>query len=1113
MTRFKYFLFGSPRLERDGVVIKISRRKALALLSYLAATGKSHARDSLAALFWPDHSQSKARVALSRHLSYLNKILGAEALALETESVALRDNFWLDVAEFAAVLAAHPTVTAHDLPTVQAAIDLYQADFLAGFSLPDCPDFDDWQAFQSESLRQILRAALEKMALTQAALHDNENAIATARRWLALDPLDEAAHRTLMQLYAQSGQQAAALRQYEQCRQVLADELDAPPAAETTELAERIRAGDYRRETWEQASRGDVDISPPLPLTPVSKHPLVGHNLPAQTIPFIGRERELAELTHRLTNPDTRLVTILGPGGMGKTRLARQVGRRLLGQFADGIWFLSLAAVDADTFGPAFNPLLNGLAGLFGLRLHGGSSPQEQVLAYLQDRQMLLIIDNLEHLIADSEVISQLISNATRITVLTTSRERLNLQEEWLFPLEGLALTSPGEGAVAPSLGGIKGGLSEAVQLFKQTARRMQPEFDLSPNLPKIAQICHLVEGMPLGIELAASWVRYMSPAEIAQEIEKDIDFLASRVRNLPARHRSLRAVFDHSWQLLSPQEQAVLSQLVVFRGGFRSAEAQAVMGASRLMLTGLVDKTLVSVSAEGRYDLHERLRQYLLEKLREDLPVYQAAHDRHSHVYLALLQLDPAELSKQTTLQRLMEDFDNIRAAWHWAIDHAHWSTIRCARRGVHTFCLHKGWFLEENELNERTISCLKHRLAQPGVPPEAEVETEIPILLAAMHCQHIETQGRLGIHDPTRQTMLDKNLNILRALGPTAYPELVDGLIGAAFPQLRRLVDGHETNRRYSQEALTLCQSIGDQFGQRVALRGLGFAAVFAGQFERAASYADQILALAESYTYTGLSMRGHIAIARGDYPLAEEYKRQCYHLAVSIDPYFPAMPFFLADLANIARLQGDYAQATAYLQQAATIEHTLGQGHPAGLRHFRHHEVLLVSGYLAETQGDLLAAREAFAEIWQQDQGQSHYSPAALIGLGWVALQSEDWSDARHHFATALPLIIKLQTAPQALDALAGVAHLQAHLDQPVQALTLIGLVHHHPGSYRECKDRLAGLEADLRSALAPEQVQAALARGQAGELWETVAAVQTELNALRLPDVIPSIPNSR
>ncbi|MEZ4708149.1 MAG: BTAD domain-containing putative transcriptional regulator [Caldilineaceae bacterium] len=825
MATCKLFLFGTPRLERDGAVVKLPQRKALALLAYLAATGKMHARDTLATLFWPDHAQSEARLALSRRLSELNQRLPAGTLLLEAETVALAGDLWVDVAEFEATLAAHPTVTADNLPVLQAAVELYTADFLAGFTLPDSPDFDDWQAFHSESLRQSLRTALEKIAWAQAATDDAEQAIAAARRWLALDPLDENAQRALIQLYAQSGQQAAALRQYEQCRHLLQEELGVPPAAETTALVEGIRRGEVRQAGKVTGGQGDNLNLPTAELATVPADPLVNrkskivnHNLPTQTTPFIGRERELTELTARLTDPATRLVTIIGPGGMGKTRLAQQVGQRLLDQvadhFPDGVWFLSLAAVDAGSFGPALNPLVNGLAGLFGLRLHGGISPQEQLAAYLQGRRLLFILDNLEHLIDESEVISQLLAGAPGISVLVTSRERLNLQEEWLFPLEGLALP---QDPIAQGTGAGESGAetTEAVQFFQQSAARLQPAFDLPPNLHAVTQICHLVEGLPLGIELAASWIRYMAPVEIVQEIEKDIDFLATSVRNLPARHRSLRSVFDHSWRLLSPQEQAVLPQLAIFRGGFRPAEAQTVTGASRLLLTGLVDKSLVSVSIDGRYDLHERLRQYLLEKLREELAVYQAANDRHSQVYLALLQLERTEFNRQSTLQRLTADFDNIRAAWHWALDHNNWSVIRQSRRGLHFFCLHKGWYLEENEFYERTLSRLQQRSAQLESSAETGLETEAAIemqlLSIALHCHRSEMQVVLGAHDPARQTMLAEKLNILCALGPTAHPELVDVLAGATVPHLLRLVDGHAAQQRYGQELLTLAQTLG--------------------------------------------------------------------------------------------------------------------------------------------------------------------------------------------------------------------------------------------------------------------------------------------------------------
>jgi tetratricopeptide (TPR) repeat protein len=416
----------------------------------------------------------------------------------------------------------------------------------------------------------------------------------------------------------------------------------------------------------------------------------------------------------------------------------------------------------------------------------------------------------------------------------------------------------------------------------------------------------------------------------------------------------------------------------------------------------------------------------------------------------------------------------------------------------------VNKSWFLEINALYEQAISTLKGRLSQLEALPEADIEPEIPLLLAALLCYHGEMQARLGIHDPTRQTMLDENLSILRKLGSIAYPELADVLSGAGYPFTRRLVDDHATHQRYNQETLTLYQSLGDRFGQWLALRSLGFAALFAGQFAIAAGYVDQLFALAETAAdahnrLPALNIRGYIALARGDYPRAEDDFRQCYHLAVTIDPAYPAIPYFRASLANVARLQGDFTQAAVHLEEAEMFAHKVGQGHPGGFRHHRHHEILLAAGYLAEAQGDLAAARAAFTQIHQQDQDQSHYSPAALVGLGWVALQGEDWSAARQHFAAAFPLIEQLETAPQALDALAGVAHWQDRAGQPEQALALIGLVQHHPSSYQETKDRLAGLEAELHAALSAEQVQVVPARGQASELWATVTSLRAELEA--------------
>jgi DNA-binding SARP family transcriptional activator len=272
---------------------------------------------------------------LSRRLYELNQRLPLGTLVLEGETVALTGDLWLDVAEFEATLAAHPTVTTGNLPALQAAVDLYTADFLAGFTLPDCPDFDNWQAFQTASLRQCLCTALEKLVWAQVATDNAGNAIATARRWLALDPLDESAHRILMQLHAQAGQHTAALRQYEHCVKILHEELGVAPGETTQQLALADRQGSFRPIPQPRAEP-TVAVQATAPLELAVRH----HNLPSQTTAFIGRQDEVADLTRLLAEPEVKLVTILAPGGMGKTRLSLAVAERQLNRFRAGVFFV-----------------------------------------------------------------------------------------------------------------------------------------------------------------------------------------------------------------------------------------------------------------------------------------------------------------------------------------------------------------------------------------------------------------------------------------------------------------------------------------------------------------------------------------------------------------------------------------------------------------------------------------------------------------------------------------------------------------------------------------------------------------------------------------------------
>src|SRR3712207_1580304 len=330
---------------------------------------------------------------------------------------------------------------------------------------------------------------------------------------------------------------------------------------------------------------------------PVSPAPL-----PPQPTTFVGREAEVAALTRLLAEPDCRLVTIVGPGGIGKTRLALQVAARAAPAYADGVAFAPLQDV------PTAELLVGALAEAVGCPLSGRDEPQDQLLAYLRDRELLLLLDNAEHLLDGAEFVGELLAAAPRLQLLVTSREALNLQEEWRYPLAGLEVPAVGQGR------GVEA--CSAVALFVERARRVRRDFALEAEREGVVRICRLVGGLPLALELAAAWARTLPCAAIAEEIAGNLALLATSARNVPERHRSVRAAFDQSWQHLSWEERAVYARLAVFHGGFRRAAAERVAGATLPVLATLLDKSLVRYEADGRYHLHELLGEYAAEQL-----------------------------------------------------------------------------------------------------------------------------------------------------------------------------------------------------------------------------------------------------------------------------------------------------------------------------------------------------------------------------------------------------------------------------------------------------------------------------------------------------------------
>lgn len=401
------------------------------------------------------------------------------------------------------------------------------------------------------------------------------------------------------------------------------------------------------------------------------------NHLPTPSTTFVGRSSERSEIATLLADPACRLLTLSGVGGIGKTRLALQVSADQLPRFTRGVYFVSLAPVTSS------DQIAAAIAAALDMPLMTSESVQVQLIRILRDKQTLLVLDNFEHLLDGAALLTEILQAAPAVKLLVTSRERLNLQEEWAFPLDGLSF--PDAASTEPLA------RFSAVQLFVQRAKQAQPRFSFDENDRAVATICRMVEGMPLALELAASWLRAMSCAQVAAQLSSSLDLLTTPYRNAPERHRSLRAVFEQSWEMLSPPEKQVMARLTVFRGGFDHEAAELVAGATLPLLVGLVDKSLIRMNADGRYDLHELLRQFAAESLSAD--EIAATMQRHFDHFLALAQQVEAHnfgREQVAWYDRTEVEFDNFRLALEWAL---HNEDVEAGARLATSL----GWFLSE--------------------------------------------------------------------------------------------------------------------------------------------------------------------------------------------------------------------------------------------------------------------------------------------------------------------------------------------------------------------------------------------------------------------------------
>src|SRR5258708_34528409 len=424
---------------------------------------------------------------------------------------------------------------------------------------------------------------------------------------------------------------------------------------------------------------------------------MVLHNLPSDAAPFVDRVSDVSNITGQLNDASCRLLPLVGPGGIGKTRLAIRAATSCAEQFDDGVYFVPLQPLDS----PAF--IVSAIIDVVSFQFGQGDDLKQQLLQYLREKALLLVLDNFEHLLDKAELLSELLAAAPDIKLLVTSREALKLQEEWLYRVRGMHCPEDDNDEQSETYG--------AVQLFVERARQVQGTFSLADDQAAITRICQLVEGMPLALELASTWMTTLPTDEIAIEIKRNLDFLSTSLRNVPERHQSMVAIFEQTWQRLTDEERRVFRILSVFRGGFRREAAQAVAGISMRILSDLVDKSLLTREPDGRYQIHELLRQYARARLETTPEEAIRIHDLHSAYYTHFLYERDNDLNGGRQRDAALEieaDLDNIRSAWSWAVEHSQVEAIDQASHPLRQFCQMQSRFLEGTDAFEKAIQML---------------------------------------------------------------------------------------------------------------------------------------------------------------------------------------------------------------------------------------------------------------------------------------------------------------------------------------------------------------------------------------------------------------------
>jgi len=792
----------------------------------------------------------------------------------------------------------------------------------------------------------------------------------------------------------------------------------------------------------------------PWALSPSPARP--GPELPRPLTPIFGRRAELSEAAQLLRAPECRLLTLAGPGGIGKTRLALEVAYLLQGEFADGACFVPLASISA----PAH--VVPAIAAAASFAFAGPADPRAQLLSYLRERRLLLVLDNVEHLLGVADLIGAILVHAPDVKLCVTSREPLQLQAEWVLRVQGLPVPQSEQADALEASG--------AAALFLEYARHVQVGYCPSAEeIPALVRICQLVEGNPLALELAASWVWALSCREIADHLERslagpheEIDVLTTNTRDVPERHRSMAAVFDQSWRLLDDAERHALRQLAVFRGGFTREAAREVAGAALPVLVALAAKSLLRRREDGRYELHELLRQYAAVRLREDRALLDAVEDRHCAYYLGLLERRDADLKglgHAAAAADLTIEHENLRLAWSRAVAHRWAAGLTRAAGPLFWWYEARNLFQEGMTLFAEAADALRKTAPDATVARDPAGGAAEERDLALGHILTYQASFCLRCGQPRRViALLHESLAVLRPMDESAAPG-VRGAIAYATAFLgivQYVIGSYDESERHLQESLLAMRAVGDRWGTALCVRQLGQLMYARGSYAEAHQLLQESLQLSRALGNPwslafSLNFLGTAAYALGSYGEAEQLLREGLAQSRKLNDRLN-IAYALSGLGQVSYALGHLAEAQQYLDESLALSQAIGD-------------------------------RRRLAQ--------------ALHHLGQVAAGLGEHLEAERRFLEALRVATEAEVTPLALDALLGIAELRLQAGAPEAAFELVTVIGQQEGRPQGVRIRAEQLGAELEGQLTGRQLRAAEERARARTLQQLTQELLTTI----------------